>query len=243
MSNNAKQPAFPQCASWIEEAPARAWIVALRDECPVWDTRPTPLERWMKGTPTAAMLKGLPKRVAAIGQPRIRVLCRVYRSARRAGMLLVWKGKRVKYKPNGDPYHSENVLRRIEEGSMNLKDQTVREHISTELEANNTRWFIRLGKALEIGSSPKTRQPDFFPDRVDRVAQFIVRNWFEACGARGQLPPLCYATDQIVADICQDVFPTARPTLDSVRKWRKRLKLLRPPRIRTRKPLVDKKRG
>jgi hypothetical protein len=213
---------------WVRDLPARQWIENLKDVRKI-DEPPTPFDLWHAGKPTPVMVESLPPKVAQVGKQRIVLLCKVRRSARKANMKLIWKGRRVKYKKTGEPDHSVNVLRRIEAGEMGLNDWVLKQQIRKQMLAGNVRWFIRLGEALERGRSPKTQVPDFFSDRIDRVADFIVCFWFCVPDSFSKnVPSFCYFTDQALADLCKLQFPTASPTMLSVRQWRKRLRLLRP---------------
>lgn len=224
--SNSTRATDSKHAVWVRDYPARVWLTKLRDSKTAWDLRPTPFDRWMNGKPTSIMLKKLPKNVAEIGLKRIRDLGKAWRSSRRASMKLVWKARRVKYKPSGEPSREVNTLRRLEENSIQLGDAPMLEMILKMAKANNARWFIKLAIALETGRNPRTRLPEWFPDKIDRIAKHIQNHWFLTDNPA--TPPLCYFTDQALADVCAKEFPTAKPTLDSVRKWRKRLALVRP---------------
>ena len=217
---------------WLCDLPARKWIEQRLDKKDA-DRPPTPIELWAAGKPTAAMWKGLPLNVAAVGKERIVVLCKVWISVRKALRQLIHKGRRVApKKPSGEPDHAKNVLRRIEEGSMGLKDEHVQDQIMQAIKRKDKRWFINLGEALQIGTSEKP-VADFHRDRISLLDYWLACLWFSVPdnGSPESSMSLCYFTDQALSDFYRKIYTTASPNYPNmglIRKRRERLGLLRP---------------
>lgn len=212
---------------WAQDHPAWVWLKTRVVDAPGRRVESQFLiDEWCNGKPSAAMLRELPKNVAELGVKRFSVLCQVRWSEIRAQWILRWLEEGTAKIVRGFLDDRDIVIRLFKTGSGDLTSEFVQKTITAEAKANNAKWFIRFGKAMEIGQNPRTRIPELSPSSIDRIAEFMVRSWF--CDSTKVFPPLCYYTDQALADVCKEEFPTALPTCESVRKWRQRLALVRP---------------
>lgn len=158
---------------------------------------------------------------------RFHLFCRIRKSQELANSVLFFKAMNYRNRGIGTEYFLHVVRTRDNDTDWPRFNEKI---VLDALRANNRKFFIQLGKAL---SSKPGKRLD--PTRVDRKALLMVEAWFEN---GNKFPDLCQFTDEALVDFFEVAFPTAKVSLDNVRKMRQRLRLVKADRPRVRRVTV-----
>ena len=197
-------------------------------------------EDFWNGKPPVQVLSGMPAVLTKAKPQQIVQYCRVRRSQLKAHWLLKTRARREKIKDTGTIYigdllrlDEKTTALRIVESSKSLNDPLVRRGTLAALRTDDPGFLIRLGKARE--SKTRCQLEDW--TRCDQLDSFLVNNW---CGDSHcpWLPPLCFFTDAVLAELCNDALgrkqgSSQEISMGTMRKRRQRLCLEQPaqPRI------------
>jgi hypothetical protein len=181
----------------------------------------------------------------AVGPQDLRKYCDVWQSKENAWLRLILKARGEAEARSGKPAGFSFGKLRLDERKYALQIASTSRRVSGRIlpslihraaQANDVRFFIRLGKVLQ--SSKHRLEVDW--TRVDTILLLLVQNWCEGNDYHSALPPLCFFSDQALADFCSTALgrEPGNPSSGAIRQWRLRLGLKQYPQRIIRETIV-----
>ena len=184
-------------------------------------------EKFWQGSIPAQFLGEFPW-LAKFTPAQVVEYCRIKQSSRIAAGRLMIRASGDRLCPKGaytsasigeDKIDEEKFVLNEAAKTKSVKHYQLPQFIFEAAKQNNVRFFIRLGKALQL----REKVPYVDWTRCDPVACFLVENWCEWLAYDDHLPALCFFSDQALADFCSAIFcrKPGNPSIDSIRQWRR----------------------
>lgn len=202
------------------------WVQAILRQLPSLGAKAQ--EKFWRGAMPAQLSKDFPW-LAKFAPAQVVEYCQIRQSADRARTRLIMRASGDKERPKGadseitlgDLWLDEKKF--VLNEARKFKRVGYPDLINKAAEANDVRFFIQFGKALQ----KKERVADVDWKRTDPISRFLVENW---CGGRtynSRWPALCFFSNQALADFCSAMFgrKPGNPSLDAARQRRRLLGL------------------
>jgi hypothetical protein len=217
---------WPEIYFWTEGLMLLNWVQAVLRQLPSLGAKVQ--ERFWQGSMPAQFRKDFPW-MAKLTPAQAVEYCRIRQSEDRARTRLLLRASGEKEKREGEDSEISYGDLCVDEKRFVINEAAKFKRIGypdliyKSAKANDVRFFIRLGKALQ----KKQEILDVDWKRADPVACFLVENWCQGRAYDSRGPALCFFSDPALADFCSAAFGRNKgnPSPYAVRQWRRRLDL------------------